>query len=591
MLTGTREETVTAGAVAGRHARRSEHHQVWFGDRARPLYGWLSVPADRLTRGAVLLCPPMGEEGRATHRTYRRLAEALADAGLLALRFDYDGTGDSAGRQDDPDRVDAWLASVQAARDYLDGLGAPSVAAVGMRLGATLAAAQASASGEPFASLVLWDPCRSGRTFLREGEALHRFGEHGEGTDVPDDGLRHTPGFQYDAATAAAMRGLDLATLPTTTPLAGRTLLLSRDDRPVPGVIEERLAREGDRLTTGAAYDQDRLLDLPPSDNHVPERSLEHVVAWLGDTVSGIEPSPVSAPEREQPVRVPSAGHGSTPVTERSVRFGELGIYGIATEPAGAPTGERAGPRPWVVLVNVAAEHHIGPGRRWVEFARRWAAQGYRCVRLDQSGIGDSPPHPGQVEDQPFAPQWIDDMRTVVDTLAADGSPVVLVGLCSGAYSALEVAMWSSVDSVFAVNPRLTLWPAAKGTSVFTPVRRAAMLPAYPVARLAERRRILAGAIWRIYRQLAVWHAPYLVLRRVVRRGTTVEVVACPDDAQHFTEVVWWRPSLGRLRRRRDFSFERAPVVDHSLLARPAQELVWERATDFLHRRHPVADR
>ena len=119
-----------------------EHTQVWFGPESRPLYGWVSRPAGGVARGGAILCPPMGEEGRAAHRTFRRLAEELAEAGIVALRFDYDGTGDSAGLQDDPDRVPAWQASIEAARQYLLDLGAPTVAAVGMRLGATLAAAQ-----------------------------------------------------------------------------------------------------------------------------------------------------------------------------------------------------------------------------------------------------------------------------------------------------------------------------------------------------------------------------------------------------------------------------------------------------------------
>ncbi len=82
--------------------------------------------------------------------------------------------------------------------------------------------------------------------------------------------------------------------------------------------------------------------------------------------------------------------------------------------------------------------------------------------------------------------------------------------------------MWEHVDAVFAINPRLTLYPAAKGTPVYTDRRRAAMLPNKPFARLAARRRILAGGLWRIYREFAVWHAPLLVLRRVLRRGTAV---------------------------------------------------------------------
>ena len=112
---------------------------MWFGPEERPLYGWVSMPAGGLARGGAILCPPMGEEGRSAHRTFRRLAEALAEQGIVALRFDYDGTGDSAGLQDDPDRVASWLASVEAARQLLLDLGAPDVSAVGMRLGATLA--------------------------------------------------------------------------------------------------------------------------------------------------------------------------------------------------------------------------------------------------------------------------------------------------------------------------------------------------------------------------------------------------------------------------------------------------------------------
>ena len=96
-----------------------------------------------------------------------------------------------------------------------------------------------------------------------------------------------------------------------------------------------------------------------------------------------------------------------------------------------------------MVLVNVAAEHHIGPGRRWVEWARVWAARGYRVVRIDQSGVGTAP-RTGQIENESFAPEWIDDMRQVVRTLSADGAKVVVMGLCSGGYSAFEVAMWET---------------------------------------------------------------------------------------------------------------------------------------------------
>ena len=110
------------------------------------------------------------------------------------------------------------------------------------------------------------------------------------------------------------------------------------------------------------------------------------------------------------------------------------------------------------------------------------------------------------------------------------------------------------------------------------------MLPNKPFAQLARRRRLLAGGLWRIYRELAVWHAPLLVLWRVLRRGTAVEVIACPDDAQHFTEVYALRPLLWWMRRNPRFAFASTEVLDHSLLSRPAQLLGHERATEFLDR-------
>jgi dienelactone hydrolase len=520
----------------------------------------------------------MGEEGRAAHRTFRRLAEELAAAGIVALRFDYDGTGDSAGLQDDPDRVPSWLRSIEAAREYLLDLGAPHVGAVGMRLGATLAAWQAAST--PFSALVCWDPCLSGRTFLREGEALYGFGEAGR--EVPDDGLRHTPGFQYDAATAAGLRGLDLARLPADRPLADRVLLLARADRPVlPGLLG-RFEQEAARLDRRPATGQGQLLDVPPELSVVPADVLHEVVAWLSAGLEHQPPVPVKAPDAEHAVLVGSGPDGSEPVRERMTRLGPDGIVGVVDEPV--DLAARPGPVPWVVLVNVAAEHHIGPGRRWVEWARRWAAIGYRVVRIDQSAVGDSPTRPGQAEDRAFAPEWIDDMRHVVTELSADGAPVGIVGLCSGSYSAFEVAMWEHVDAVFAINPRLTLYPAAKGSPVYTDRRRAAMLPNKPFAQLALRRRLLAGGLWRIYREFAVWHAPLLVLWRVLRRGTAIEVIACRDDAQHFTEVYALRPLFWWMKRNPRFAFDSNDAIDHSLLTLRAQLEGYDRATAFLHR-------
>ena len=88
---------------------------LWFGPDDRPLFGWLHAPAARQVRGGVVLSPPLGFEAVNARHAYRYLAEALSEAGFAALRFDYDGTGDSAGRQDDPGRVNAWSRSLHMA--------------------------------------------------------------------------------------------------------------------------------------------------------------------------------------------------------------------------------------------------------------------------------------------------------------------------------------------------------------------------------------------------------------------------------------------------------------------------------------------
>ena len=67
-------------------------------------------------------------------------------------------------------------------------------------------------------------------------------------------------------------------------------------------------------------------------------------------------------------------------------------MFGIVAEPVGDVRG------PLVVMVNGINEDHVGPARLWVDFSRRWAAQGLRCVRFDFSELGESPWLPGQPE-------------------------------------------------------------------------------------------------------------------------------------------------------------------------------------------------
>jgi alpha/beta superfamily hydrolase len=107
---------------------------------------------------AAVLCNPVGNEYVHAHRTMRNLASRLSKAGLHVLRFDYYGTGDSAGDSDEgsPDR---WCDDIEAAISELrDMTGATQMNLIGMRFGANLAAQVAARHPHELEGLVLWEP-------------------------------------------------------------------------------------------------------------------------------------------------------------------------------------------------------------------------------------------------------------------------------------------------------------------------------------------------------------------------------------------------------------------------------------------------
>jgi pimeloyl-ACP methyl ester carboxylesterase len=107
---------------------------------------------------AAVLCNPWGSEYIYAHRSLRRLAARLSKAGFHTLRFDYFGTGDSAGEETETDPAglgrDAETA-IEALKDIAD---TPKVALIGLRMGANVAASVASRVPSDVEALVLWDP-------------------------------------------------------------------------------------------------------------------------------------------------------------------------------------------------------------------------------------------------------------------------------------------------------------------------------------------------------------------------------------------------------------------------------------------------
>jgi pimeloyl-ACP methyl ester carboxylesterase len=116
-------------------------------------------------------------------------------------------------------------------------------------------------------------------------------------------------------------------------------------------------------------------------------------------------------------------------------------LFGILTE----PQAENARPsrQTGILLLNVGANHHIGPNRMWVTLARRLGRAGYRVFRFDVAGIGESPAAPGTQENRLYSEDSNADVQSVIDhlTLVEHFDRFVLVGLCSGAFLAFHTTL------------------------------------------------------------------------------------------------------------------------------------------------------
>jgi pimeloyl-ACP methyl ester carboxylesterase len=172
----------------------------------------------RSRSAAILLCNPFGEEAARAHRTFRVLATQLERAGYAVMRFDYGGTGDSTGESDDVS-IAGWIADIGAAAEHLQtASGAKKLVAIGLRLGATLAALATSRGELRLRHLVMWDPIVEGRAYLRDLVAAHRAYMRSEMSVHWEDRLEVSPdgipnealGSPIRPAFAAELGAIDL---------------------------------------------------------------------------------------------------------------------------------------------------------------------------------------------------------------------------------------------------------------------------------------------------------------------------------------------------------------------------------------------
>lgn len=246
-------------------------------------------PPEGEARLGVVFCPPFAEEKKCSYRTFTTAARTFALAGVACLRFDYFGTGDSGGRFTDfsPSRAIDDIAT--AADELCSRSGVSDVVLLGLRLGGTLALAAAARSGA--ASVILWEPVVSGRSFFdltikRQMMRRQLIGSTDPGDRCPpvrtgehlSDDIIDLDGFPLSRAAAEEIRSLDCATAGGEYDGPIRLLQISHTEN-VSREYGELAAALGDRADVAA-------VKCPPFWNRIELADTTEVVdktmAWLG---------------------------------------------------------------------------------------------------------------------------------------------------------------------------------------------------------------------------------------------------------------------------------------------------------------------
>jgi pimeloyl-ACP methyl ester carboxylesterase len=473
----------------------------------------------------VVIVPPLGYEYWSSHRTLRTLAERLAAQGCHALRFDFDGTGDSSGDQWDPARLHTWRGDIGRATSALSEWGITRIVLIGLRIGAALSLTEGARLGAD--AVVAWDPIVRGRRYVRELQLL--------GLPVPETTERSgsivVAGSVFSAETLADLAGIDLITLEDRP--APRVLVVDRDDKPPSSALLERLDALDVELDHVVCPGTELILDLPTEYATVPGDILDHICRWVG-------PGVVETTTTRDPLlrTAASIGWRGGVVDEELVLLGEPGLVGVHTRPGGTS-------RATVLWLNSGSEPHVGPGRAWVEYARDLALIGFSSVRLDFSGWGESPDL-GHAPGRPYDQHGMEEVSEAVAALRELGhQKIVVAGLCAGAWVALKAAVTVDVDGVVAINPQMYWQPGDPVEADIVAETRARRLP-----EIRRNKRFRAMGAWTLLDLLGVRHPAAQWLRDLQRRGTPIiAVFAEGDDGLEFLEDRTgraWRRALSR---------------------------------------------
>lgn len=566
--------------------------------------GWLHRPAGTQPETGVVLCNPFGYEALCVYRGWREFADRLAARGMAVLRFDYPGTGDSSGNEDDPQRMRAWLDSIEAAARWLRAETAVTrLSLCGLRLGATLAALAAEQMGG-VDDLVLLMPASSGKSYIRELELQHQSWLSSQ----------QAVGLSLDAETANTVGAHGFRLYPDTLESLAKVDLERTTRYPARRVLLQDL-NESARLKRLAAHYQalGAQTDLQffgeygkflvnPSYSETPRHAFASVLEWFGAGAIAEREPVVEMLAGATTARIDFLHGRETPVVFAGGRYA-----GVFCQPRHALEGA-----PAVLFVNTGGVHRIGDGRFTVLMARYLAAKGIASLRMDLSGLGDSLRRDAALSlDKVYAQYAVGDAKAGVDWLVAAGYPeTVMFGVCTGAYVSLHTAhAHPAVVGCAAVNLPFFTWdgaqtrPGARHVAASVVYRRAMRNPRKWLRLLtgqANGRMIAIELARRLGARVSAragtaleWllgqRTPGGIVRRLVRelerKGVQTTLIYGSLDEGLDALEIHFGPRGNRLARLKNVDVELVGKVDHALFSQSARNVVMARFEQFLRER------
>ena len=401
----------------------------------------------------VVLCAAFGHENMIAHVGWRKLAEELASRGHHVLRFDYLGTGDSLGVEDDPCQLDSWKESIICATHHLIRVsGSKQIILIGLRLGGTLALLVSKDLPEVKGVGCLASPL-VGRTYIRELRLRANGWREANLHATIQEKMAYLDvlGERLSDATIREISNIDLRVFKL---LPKNIIMMTSKEEPTITAVAANLKLQEccvsiEDFPGCSEYLEDSIASV------VPYKAFEKISDWCCQTFL-LEGSVdqlfcKSAPPKIQLATTLSDGRT---FLERAINFQSIeNIFGILCTPHKSYDGGKV-----VIMLNTGFSRHIGDGRVFTMLARRLAQIGITSLRMDLAGFGDS--ELGKHEINPYAAKHSADIGAAITFLEKHGYfRPTLIGICSGAYNAFHASLHDSrIHGLILVNTQHFIW-------------------------------------------------------------------------------------------------------------------------------------